>query len=250
MIISHKHKFIFLKTRKTASTSIEIFLSQHCDKDDIFTPIGEGEDIRKEQNIFPQNYFKHELSAKILFLMKNTSKPLHPFLKKSSYLRALKRPNQKFGEHMLGYEVRENIGEEIWNSYYKFCFERNPWDKLVSNYFWNKNAKKKVDEISFNDYLKTDVGKAFREYNYSIYTYQDEVIVDFVGKYENLKDDLLKVCNKIGIDFDGELPKAKSKYRPKEHHYSYYYNDKTRELIRNHFKKEIELHGYSFENKN
>ncbi len=246
MIISHKHKFIFLKTRKTAGTSIEIFLSQHCGKDDIITPlVKEDEDIRKEQNIFPQNYFEHELQSKILLLIKNTTKPLHPFLKKSSHLRSLRNSDKLFWNHMPGYEVREKIGEEIWNSYYKFSFERNPWDKIVSLYFWEKKGDE-FDEQSFDDYINTR--KYLNCYNYPTYTYQDEVIVDFVCKYENLKDDLLKVCNKIGIDFDSELPKAKSKYRPKQHHYSYYYNDKTRELIRNHFKKEIELHGYSFEN--
>ena len=39
MIISHKHKFIFVKTVKTAGTSIEAFLSQHCGPDDVLTPI-------------------------------------------------------------------------------------------------------------------------------------------------------------------------------------------------------------------
>ena len=41
---------------------------------------------------------------------------------------------------MPGHEVREKIDKEIWNSYYKFCFERNPWDKTVSNYFWSKKG--------------------------------------------------------------------------------------------------------------
>src|SRR5437762_6689028 len=38
MIISHKHKFIFIKTVKTAGTSLEVFLSQHCGPDDVLTP--------------------------------------------------------------------------------------------------------------------------------------------------------------------------------------------------------------------
>jgi len=245
MIISHKYKFIFLKTQKTAGTSIEIFLSQHCGKDDIITPITrEDKDIRKEQNISPQNYLNSKLSSKIFLLIKNTSKPLHPFLKKSSYLQSLKISNKLFFNHMPGHEVREKIDKEKWNSYYKFCFERNPWDKTVSNYFWNKKGGE-FDELLFDDYINTR--KYLNCYNYPIYTHQDRVIVDFIGKYENLKDDLLKVCNKIGIDFDGELPKTKSKYRPKHHHYSYYYNKKNRELIQNTFKKEIELHGYTFE---
>jgi hypothetical protein len=39
MIINHRYKFIFLKTRKTAGTSIESALSQFCDSNDIITPI-------------------------------------------------------------------------------------------------------------------------------------------------------------------------------------------------------------------
>ena len=39
MILSHKHQFIFIKTNKTAGTSIEIALSSICGEDDIITPI-------------------------------------------------------------------------------------------------------------------------------------------------------------------------------------------------------------------
>jgi len=44
MIISHEHKFIFLKTRKTAGTSIELALSHLCGPDDIVTPMSPNDD--------------------------------------------------------------------------------------------------------------------------------------------------------------------------------------------------------------
>ena len=40
MIISHRHKFVFLKPRKVAGTSVEVALARHCGEEDIVTPIG------------------------------------------------------------------------------------------------------------------------------------------------------------------------------------------------------------------
>src|SRR4030095_6484076 len=60
MILSHKHRFIFIKTAKTAGTSIEVFLSKHCGPDDVVTPVApavEGHQPRNYQgliNPFPE----------------------------------------------------------------------------------------------------------------------------------------------------------------------------------------------------
>ncbi len=39
MILSHKYQFIFIRTTRTAGTSIEMLLGRHCGDDDIVTPI-------------------------------------------------------------------------------------------------------------------------------------------------------------------------------------------------------------------
>ena len=47
MIVSHSHRFIFIKTRKVAGTSVELFLSQFCGEEDIVTTLGPDEKLRE-----------------------------------------------------------------------------------------------------------------------------------------------------------------------------------------------------------
>ncbi len=58
MIVSHSHKFIFLKSYKTAGTSIEAALSKYCSGDDIITPLGDYSFNRDENGkwIHHSNY--------------------------------------------------------------------------------------------------------------------------------------------------------------------------------------------------
>ena len=127
MIICHTYKFIFLKTEKTAGTSIEIALSKFCGPDYIITPItSEDEEIRKKLGYRgPQNY-RFPLSSYTIY-------ELARFL--------IKRKKKRFLNHISARKAREYIGNEIWDSYYKFCVERNPWDRCVSFYYWRNRSE-------------------------------------------------------------------------------------------------------------
>ncbi|MFC7394394.1 sulfotransferase family 2 domain-containing protein [Scopulibacillus cellulosilyticus] len=213
MIISHKYKFIFLKSKKTAGTSIEISLSRYCGKNDIITPIApEDEEIRARMGIKPQNFMDDD------------------------------NKEPKFFNHYKAKKVAKLVGEDIWNSYYKFSFDRNPWDKVISHYYFRAGKSKK--NISFSEFLKRRKFKG--AYNFPIYTINDRVAVDFLGKYETLEEDLKKVCKEIGIPFDGWLPNAKGNFRKDRQHYRRHYNTAQKELVRKYFKKEIDLLGYEF----
>src|SRR4026208_1557900 len=56
MIVSHTDKFIFLKTKKTAGTSIELALSELCGSDDVITPLTEIDEAQREGKRGAQNW--------------------------------------------------------------------------------------------------------------------------------------------------------------------------------------------------
>ena len=109
MIISHHHRFIFIKTNKTGSTSIEAAISQLCGPDDIITPFREDNEQHRQGNR-PQNYrIEHPLKPK---------RPLwrNLFGRPERYYHA----SVGYYEHMPAWRARAYAGEDIWNSYFKF----------------------------------------------------------------------------------------------------------------------------------
>lgn len=196
MIISHKYKFVFIKTGKTAGTSIEVFLSGVCGEEDIVTPI-----IPHEYDHRPRNH-------------------------------------QNFYNHMPAKDIKSAVGEEVWNSYFKFCVERNPWDKTLSSYHWH------AGESDFDAFVKS------RRLPVDRHMYLDEnqnMMADRVVRYERLNEELLDVFCLLGVPFPGMLAvRAKGGHRKDKRHYGEIYTTEQAEIVAECFKKEICMFGYSF----
>jgi hypothetical protein len=190
MIISHKHKFIFIKTEKTAGTSIEIALSKYLGPNDIITRISpEDEQIRKDLGFRgPQNYhipWSHYLKSDFLNLLKD-------------------RKRAQFFNHCSAKFIHNHINEKQWNEYYKFCFERNPFTKVVSWYQWLNRSKEKQPISSF---LKSP--QAFRARGLNLYTIDSHVVVDEIYKFEELNSVMEEIANKVGLPEIPTLTKTK-----------------------------------------
>ncbi len=148
----------------------------------------------------------------------------------------------KFYNHIPANVVRQRIPRKIWRSYFKFCVERNPWDKTLSHYHMvNYRAG---GNISFDEYIEKG------EFCINNRLYCDDtggLLVDKVIKYESLIDELGHVFQELGIPFNGSLGvRVKSEYRKDRRPYQEVFSIDQRAVIEKAFMKEIEMHGYVF----
>jgi len=232
MILSHKHRFIYIKTIKTASSSIETALSTVLGEDDIITPARSDLQQQRLESRQAQNY-----------RLDHPAVPQRPLIR-----RLLCRPERHyhpsigFYEHMPAWRVKAYIDEKIWNEYYKFSFERNPWDRQVS--LFNYKNRNKIIKNSFEGSLRKRRSSYIN--NYDLYSIEGDIALDFIGKYENLEEDFQTISRNIGLDAEMILPVTNVSKTSTTKPYREYYTEQTRQLMAEWYRREIDLFGYEF----
>ena len=207
MIASHAHRFVFIKTRKTAGTSLEIALSRHCGPDDIVTRISPAdEELRTAAGgVGPQN---------------DDTEP-------SSYA------------HMGARRVIEVIGREVWDDYFTFAVERNPFDVVASS--WRYSARKPTFTKTFAEFVRTPRRLDRLALNERLYRLGGKVVVDRVYRYEELPAAVADISDRLALDLD--LPHAKQGSGP---HYRELYGPGDAEIVARRFERTIREFGYEF----
>lgn len=201
MIISHKHKFIFIKTRKTAGSTLEALLSPHLDPEtDICT--GSPRDGTPRLNSPTDN------------------------------------------GHCSYREAMQYAGNP--KDYFVFTVERNPWDKMVSAYWWHKETKPEWPWVnSFKEYM----GCPSIPKDWSQYTSDRKNLTNRIFRYEDMGGmyQFLNDRYDFGITGDQYLnTRMKSGIR-KSGHYSEMYDDYTKNAVAKLFQEEIYMLGYEYE---
>jgi hypothetical protein len=160
---------------------------------------------------------------------------------------------RKFYHHIPAYKIKNRVSSRVWNDYYKFTVVRNPWEKVISGWFYYRDYYNK--NLTLDQYLKfcekrierRGRGTGVCPYNYPNYTDPEtgEVLVNRVIRYENLTKELSAVLDEIGLKVEKALD-VYAKVGVKRKDYTGYYSRKQREFVRDLFSKEIELNNYSF----
>jgi Sulfotransferase family len=224
VIISHEHRFVFVKTRKTAGTSVEVFLERIAGDDAVVTPIWP-----EVPGHLARNYMALDNPVRARVLEARQRR-----------LTGDARQRPAYFNHIAARNIRKRLGRRRWRSYYKFCFERNPWEKVVSEYFWRiGNGHPEVDFRSF--VMRGDFPTDFDKYSLD----GVNLGVDFVGRHERLTDDLRTVLAHLGLPTDVSLTREKGNYRPRTGDADVLFDDEMSARVEQVFAREIHAFGYS-----
>ena len=203
MIYLEKPKIIFIKPRKVAGTSFEIALSKFAGENDIITPISSADEAARNRLGFrgAQN-FKYSIKE-CLDLSKID-------LFKALYQRS--RP-EKFFNHMSAADVKSYLGDKIWTSSKKRTTVRNPYDRIVSQYFYDQ----KSGGVEFDDWIRDNLG--LLAVNNEQYLVDGKEALDFYIRYECLEEDIKNLERQVphlkGLYHEFSGINAKGGIRPK-----------------------------------
>jgi hypothetical protein len=242
MIISHKYNFVYIKTSKTASTSIEIALSSLLDKSagDIATTLSPLDQEKRRQLKF-QGPINHSAKRRILYFPHDSLQTLS--------------------------------SKKIWpsvNDYLIISSIRNPWDRFVSEYFWNQRKRPlpSLLEIGTGKFrrklggaIKGRIGmydKPFSEFIFSrkksIFnqvSVNGDVKVNFWIKFEKLSENMRELSCLLDskLDLGESIKEIHTKYTfrgEQDYQKLYLANPGTIEHVENLCKDEISQFGYKF----
>ena len=261
-IVSHQHKFIFVRPNKVASSSILVSLWPLCRdggaEGDVFCIGASGAVYRPDRD---DDYFG-------ALQVRN-----------NDIFADLTINEGRDNGHIAPEIIRKKVGDSIWSEYFKFTVIRNPWDWFISLYWWQwpsrlegqiqpgratalkasiyyvlrrwrqtrnrYHAGHTIDKESVERALRQGRFEAYLARWPRFYFMDGRPYADCYLRFENLQEDFDRMCHTLGLPA-GVLPRTKSRVRPKGVDYRDYYTDWSRDYIGRRFREIVDAFGYSF----
>lgn len=212
MLVSHRHRFIFLKTIKTAGSSIELALQQAllpaCD---------------------PKRQDGYDNKEGIVGARGDNPQ------------------RKKYWNHMNAKDVYDGLGYQKFNAYFRTSAIRNPFDKVVSWFFFGFH--KKTDFASDREAFNSFLANAPRfPVDRTIYTIGGAIVCESFVRFERLQPDADALIARLtgGKQTKLSLSTAKAGNRDKSIPFQDYYNKASRDAVARAFAFELENFGYTF----
>lgn len=247
MILSHTHRFIFIKTRKTGGTSVEIGLSRQAGPADIITPITPRDELVRLALATPcQNFHPDAVREKTYLDALRAGEDVRKLVS------ALQR-DQRYFNHMTYRELAALNPREL-DAYEKISIERHPYEKAVS---WanfqigfksytaggeiragNHEIVTVIDELLGNGVLRQKIR------NWEAYAIGAEIRVNTILQHATLQSDYAALCQRLGLPGDNTLPLTKVGERDRSQSARELLSPRQREAIQDICAEEFEYFGY------
>lgn len=213
MLISYSHQFLFIHNDKTAGSSVREALQPFAETDS-------GNPLRKRM---------------VWLGPLNRLAGLHQRI--------------DFPAHVQASAVKRCLPPAVYRNLFKFMFVRNPWDRLVSRYAYllqtphHRHYRRVLALGSFEGYVYWEIHRGKMLQSPLCCDASGRLIVDFLGKFETLRADYAEICRRIGIS-------APMRHTNRSSHRDFreYYSRGLRDVVARHFRVDLELFGYDFDN--
>jgi len=153
--------------------------------------------------------------------------------------------------HETAWELRKRYGFSAWSKAWTFGMVRHPWSRAVSWFLWN-HTNGTVQ--GFREWVAGGCQETWLHYNWvgkqvrplrqvECFVGQGGVIVDHIGRFENLAEEFSILCDLFGCE-DVTLPHIGATPNPD---FLRFYDDASRDAIAELDRWAIKKFGYEFE---
>ncbi len=223
VLVSHPAKFIYLKTRKTGGTTVEMYFERFCVPEGAHAGTESVRETVTETGIVGSR-------------------------------RDGKRPGDTWQNHMPAARVRALVGPETWARYFKFASIRNPYAAVISQYFWKTASRYPEDGAAFDR-----MRRAFERFvtgswmrrrrwgnNIDVVGIDGQPQVDMLVRLEHLEADVEALCQRLGLPWNPDwlVHTKKTGGAPPAYPLRDFYTPETAAIVRREFDWVFSRHDY------
>lgn len=223
MILSKSHRFIFVHIYKTAGTSVMAAFLPHA-----------------------------RLVDRMAFEFRRTSRLFIRINGVMGWNDDGMKQYTGFHKHATAAEIRRKMGKVKFARYYRFAFVRNPYDLLVSLYYYIKQSPRHkhhdvATKLDFKQFLKWHIGEnPPNQVDFVSDPATGEVLVDDIGRFETLESDIKRIRRRVGLGEEVVVSHKNKSVERKKRDFRDYFDEESRTLVADHFRRDLEGLGYSF----
>lgn len=235
-LVSYAHNFIYLRTRKTASTSTELYLQAYC--------VPPGQKVSEFQT--------HPIVSKYGIAGRRRKERALKWHQKPRHLWHVMNGTNIWCPHMAADTVRAGLARGFWEKALKISSVRNPFKRMISSYYWAEERNNRADERSADEHIegfRRKVRNCDFKTDKDIVFLDGEFLPDALIRQEHLAEDLKELGDRLELDPTLATLRVTKKTKSSEANQrpavSEFYDDETADIVRSSFDWVFKHAGYS-----